>query len=320
VRDDKDRERFVQMLYYFNDEYAPLNLWKSDFHNKFERPAEWPERDPLVKVHGFALMDNHYHLLIETPFGNLSRAMRHIDGVYTQRINRKYGKDGPIMRGRFKSILVDRDSYLLELVRYIHLNGMKALNYRTASDDPNTSHRMYLNGSSRPGWLTVETVLSQFHDEPALARKRMDQFVQEGINPNLEQVLSQKQWPAVLGAPEFVEKIGKKWRAGFKRDREIPQTKEMLRTIPPAELLEKIACAYHVDVNSIQKRSHGKFNEARQTAMILLRCVCGLSYAEIGQRLGNVSYGAIAPVCLKAMNHPDDLRQLERRIVEESKI
>ena len=56
VRDDKDRKRFIQMLYYFNDEYAPLNLWKSDFHNMFERLPEWPERDPLVEIHGFTLM------------------------------------------------------------------------------------------------------------------------------------------------------------------------------------------------------------------------------------------------------------------------
>ena len=64
VRDDKDRKRFIQMLYYFNDEYAPLNLWKSDFHNMFERLPEWPERDPLVEIHGFTLMNNHYHLIL----------------------------------------------------------------------------------------------------------------------------------------------------------------------------------------------------------------------------------------------------------------
>src|SRR5436190_504148 len=67
-----------------------------------------------IRVHAYSLMDNHYHLLIETPLGNLSRAMRHIDGIYTQRINRKSRRDGSLFRGRFKSILIEKETYFLE--------------------------------------------------------------------------------------------------------------------------------------------------------------------------------------------------------------
>jgi REP element-mobilizing transposase RayT len=70
-----------------------------------------------IRVHAFSLMDNHYHLLLETPLGNLSRAMRHINGVFTQRINRKWERDGSLMRGRFKSILIEQDHYFLEVIR-----------------------------------------------------------------------------------------------------------------------------------------------------------------------------------------------------------
>ena len=71
-------------------------------------------------------MSNHYHLLIQTPHANLSRFMRHIDGVYTQRFNRCHKLDGQLFRGRYKSILVGEDNYLLELIRYIHFNPVKS--------------------------------------------------------------------------------------------------------------------------------------------------------------------------------------------------
>lgn len=68
-----------------------------------------------VELHSFCLMDNHYHLLIHTPFANLSKAMRYLDGVYTQRINRMMNRDGPLFRGRYKSILIEEDTYLLQV-------------------------------------------------------------------------------------------------------------------------------------------------------------------------------------------------------------
>ena len=78
------------------------------------------------RCHAYCLMDNHYHLLIETPEGNLSRGMRQLNGVYTQRFNRRHGRVGHVFQGRFKAIVVDRDGYLLELCRYVVLNSMRA--------------------------------------------------------------------------------------------------------------------------------------------------------------------------------------------------
>lgn len=76
--------------------------------------------------HAYCLMDNHYHLVLETPEGNLSRGMRHLNGVYTQRFNRRYGKPGHVFQGRYKAIVVERESYLLELCRYVVLNPVRA--------------------------------------------------------------------------------------------------------------------------------------------------------------------------------------------------
>jgi putative transposase len=79
-----------------------------------------------IQIHTYCLMSNHYHLLIHTPYANLGKAMRHLDGLYTVRHNRSFGKDGPLFRGRYKAILIEADNYLLHLSRYIHLNPVEA--------------------------------------------------------------------------------------------------------------------------------------------------------------------------------------------------
>ena len=77
-------------------------------------------------IHCYCLMPNHYHILVETPEGNLSLGMRHLNGVYTQRINRRYGRCGHLFQGRFKGILVDTEVYYKTLVRYVMQNPLRA--------------------------------------------------------------------------------------------------------------------------------------------------------------------------------------------------
>ena len=96
-----------------------------------------------INVGAYCLMSNHYHLLIQTPEGNLSRCMRHINGIYTQRFNRAHHCDGQLFRGRFKSILIEEDSYLLQLVRYIHKNPLRAGRVKRLDAYPWSSHRGY---------------------------------------------------------------------------------------------------------------------------------------------------------------------------------
>ncbi|MCP4022889.1 MAG: transposase, partial [Desulfobacteraceae bacterium] len=92
-------------------------------------------------------MTNHYHILIQTPDANISRAMRHINSIYTQRFNKKHGFDGPLFRGRFKSVLVCEDSHLFELVRYIHKNPVRASMVADMADYRWSSYKGYLSYS-----------------------------------------------------------------------------------------------------------------------------------------------------------------------------
>lgn len=160
-----------------------------------------------VEIHAYCLMPNHYHLLIHTPEGNLSRCMRHLNGVYTQRFNLKHKIDGSLFRGRFKSILIEKESYLLELVRYIHKNPWRAQLEKKVGEYEWCSHRGYMRNSERPEWLNVAEVLTKFSKYEKEAKRGLEAFVNKDIPKDLLKRLESVNWPAILGGKEFKEKI-----------------------------------------------------------------------------------------------------------------
>ena len=133
------------------------------------------------RIHAYCLMGNHYHLLAETPQPNLSQGMRWLNGVYTQRFNRRHERVGHVFQGRFKSILVERDSYLIELARYIVLNPVRA----GLTDAPErwrwSSYQATGGDQEAPPWLCVDWILGQFGHGEEHARDRYRQFVAAGI-------------------------------------------------------------------------------------------------------------------------------------------
>ncbi len=155
------------------------------------------------RCHAYCQMSNHYHIVIETPDANLSKGMRQLNGVFTQHINRRYGFAGHLFQGRFKAILVERDTYLLELARYVVLNPVRAGMVDRVSSWPWSSYQAMMGSVPAPDWLETDWVLGQFGSERRQARIDYEVFVAEGVGRG--SVWEGLKHQVFLGSDGFVE-------------------------------------------------------------------------------------------------------------------
>jgi putative transposase len=206
VEDDVDRRAWVQVLQVTCDRF------------------NW-------RVHAWCLMTNHYHVLLETPDGNLSSGMRHLNGVWSQQFNRRHGCVGHVFQGRFKSILVQRQGYLLELARYVVLNPVRAGMVADAAAYAWSSHQAMLaaaHGSVLPEdhWFQAEWLLAQFAPTRAQAVSLYVDFVRAGVG--LPSIWLQLQNEVFLGTDEFVLQM----QARLRSDQALQEV-PLLQRCPP---------------------------------------------------------------------------------------
>jgi len=157
--------------------------------------------------HAHCLMDNHYHLLVETPDPNLSLGMRHLNGVYTQGFNRRNNRVGHLFQGRYKSILVERENHLLELCRYLVLNPVRAGMVRDPRQWKWSSYHATAYSVKTPDFLSVEWVLGQFGKTKKEARKRYREFIADGLVSSEENPWEKLVGQIILGGADFVADI-----------------------------------------------------------------------------------------------------------------
>lgn len=155
--------------------------------------------------HAWCQMTNHYHVLIETPEANLAQGMRQLNGVYTQRFNRAHARVGHVFQGRYKAILVERDSYLLEVARYVVLNPLRAGMVQRLEAWPWSSYLATCGLASAPKWLQTDWILGRFAQRRADAVARYMAFVHEGAR--LPSVWARLQGQIFLGSEDFVRKM-----------------------------------------------------------------------------------------------------------------
>jgi len=264
-----------------------------------------------VRIGAYCLMSNHYHLLIQTPDANLSRCMRHINGVYTQRFNRYHNCDGQLFRGRYKSILVGGDSYLLELVRYIHRNPLRGGLVNKLGRYRWSSHRAFLSSSKKWDWLYKEYFLSLFSGNKSKRRVVYLNFVSKVDAEKIERIFSLKKLPSVLGSEGFIDWVKKKYYK-VKVHEEIPESRMLA---PGVEKIKNMVCnSYRIDVDDLIMIKRGIANEPRSVAIYLVRRFTGETLKKIGQEFNISKYSSVSSVVERVKIRISKDKKLKKRV------
>ena len=228
------------------------------------------------RCYAYCLMDNHYHLLIETPEANLVAGMRRLNGVYTQAFNRRHGRVGHVFQGRYKSIVVYKDRYGLELCRYIVLNPMRARMVKRAQHWRWSSYRASAGEVTAPAWLEAEWVRGQFGGRnPKAAYER---FVAQGLGQGSPWDNLQGQiW---LGGAAFLKRMERLAQA--KPAANVPRRQRRPAHPTAAAVTAQVLSAYRIrDEKTLRSRDH---QEAFQAWVYLLRRAVNLPLQVVAKR------------------------------------
>jgi putative transposase len=239
--DDKDRYKFLDWL----EDVV-------DIHN--------------IVCHGYCLMDNHFHLLIETPDANLSTAMRDLNGNYSQGFNYRHDRSGHLFQGRYKANVIEKETYLLEVMRYVVLNPVRAglvdhpRKWRWSSFNPTSGT------ANVPDWLDVDWVLGNFSDQRKSAQVEFRKFVKDGIGGRdpYEDVSNN----FILGSPQFVHEVWRKTR-GSEVLKDHPREQRIVGRLSLEEIFSDIQSSHE-----------------RDEAIKLARIRCGYLASEIARHIG----------------------------------
>ena len=197
--------------------------------------AEVTERFHWI-CHAYCLMDKHYHLVIETPDGNLSQGMRQLNGVYTQTFNRRHHRVGHLFQGRFKGILVQKESHFLEVCRYVVLNPIRAKTVSHARQWKWSSYRATAGLSEVRRGLTVEEILGYFGQQRRAAQEKYREYVREGVNE--ASIWDGLEAQSLLGVEGFAQALVGHV-TGKTKDKEIPKGQRLIGRASLEKLFER---------------------------------------------------------------------------------
>jgi REP element-mobilizing transposase RayT len=265
----------------------------------------------FLMIHTYCLMDNHYHLLIETKEPNLSQSIQWLNVGYATYFNRRYRRSGHLFQGRFKAILIEADEYLRPLSRYIHLNPVRAKLVSTPDLYFWSSYRALIGKTRIPQFLEVDWLLSNFGEKRKEAMQRYRAFV-EGVdmtklkNPNKEIVGS-----FILGRERFVNWVKETFLLGRNDTKEIPQLKQLKTRGDPRRVVDEVCKEFGCSMEQVLKKGV-KRNAAREAAIYLTKELSGLTCRDLGIYFGGVS-GALITMTANRIAQ----RQIRDQVLEE---
>ena len=270
------------------NELRKIFFSKKDYEKFREYVGEAKEKYRFI-LHGYVLMTNHYHLLIETPEKNLSRIMHHINSSYTTYTNVKRKRSGHLFQGRFKAIIVDKDSYLLELSRYLHLNPVRAKIAERPEDYPYSSYKTYISAQGE-ALVTRSTILEMFTTKEAEARKRYKTFVEAALGEEVESPMKKVYGGMILGGERFIKDVLGKIEEG-QLEKEAVSHRKTLRAPYGAEEVQQAVCKhYGISRGEVTSAAAG---EVIKICLYLMKKHTTAHTREIGDLL-NMRYAAAA--------------------------
>ncbi len=292
------------------NERNPIYREEGDYQKFLDLLSELPQRYSIF-MHGYILMGNHYHLLIETPKGNITKVMHYLNATYTGYFNKKYGRAGHLLQGRYKGLLIEKERYLLSVSRYIHLNPVRAGICRKPEEYSWSSYPEYIRRDKKNTWLTTDWILGQYSRDEAKARRFYKAFVNEGLTLR-ENPFKDLKEGLILGSENFIDEIRKK--IGIKKHREIPESKRLIRSIKYKDVITVVAKRFETGEQEIREAGKRE-NLARKISLYLLRRHTDQRNEDIAGYYG-IGYTAVSQAASRVKREMEKNKEL-RKIVQE---
>jgi len=246
-------------------------------------------------------MGNHFHLLISTPQGNLSEFMRHFNISYTSAYNRRHRRSGHLYQGRYKAFLIDADSYLVAVSRYIHLNPIRLKKYCRYSAQAQWAELQKYTDSSLAGFIgagkqesfvNYAKMLDYMGGDTRKGRQAYRQTIQEAINEGVDNPLALGKGSGIVGENEFIEWVKEKILSGKGDKREQPSLQRLRKSLQPEFVITKFAEITGTRKEELCRR--GSRAAERAQLMELLYRHCDITQPDIGRLVGRVDYSAVS--------------------------
>jgi putative transposase len=282
---------------------------EADFEKFKECLQEAKEKFHAI-VHCYVLMGNHYHLILETPDANLSRIMHSVIGSYTIYFNKKRKRTGQLFQDRYKAILIDKDSYLLELSRYLHLNPVRARLVRKPEAYSYSSYRAYIL-KEKDGFVSPDLVLKMISSDRNRAPQKYRAFVESGITKKLENPIEKVYRSAIAGSTAFIQAVRRRVAKKAAHPKNVSQDRR-----PQRSGLDDVMAVLSSSLALPRKALLKSGGTTRNIAIFFLKKYTGLTNPEIGALFGGLTYSAVTKVCKRldqaASTDPRLMRQITR--------
>jgi putative transposase len=272
-----------------------------------------------IKLIAYVLLSNHFHLIVHTPQANLSEFMRHFLVTYTVRFNRRNGRVGHVFQGRFKSLLVDEDEYLLPLSRYIHLNPIRTSRFKNVDFQTKSAYLKKYPWSTFAGYCYLKKrnkhidygwfLSTYFGEDTAIGRRRCREYVYRAIEGEIENPFEEVVHQSILGAADFVEWARQKLPR--KGQREVPSLTKLQQHISVESIIEEVANAGSAQAEDLRDRKT-KLKDLRQIAMELSYRYSNCKQKEIGMIFG-VDYSTVSQSRARLKAKLKSSRKLEKQ-------